>query len=79
MRKGGIGGICSNEDGERRQRGGGERWPGPCEYDPFQRGLETIEVFVEGRRSRDRRFLAPKTGVLRALQVCLFFERTYQY
>lgn len=34
-----------------------------------QRGLETFEVFVEGMRSRDRRFLPPKTGMLRALQV----------
>ncbi|CAN0035385.1 unnamed protein product, partial [Hapterophycus canaliculatus] len=28
----------------------------------------TFEVFVEGTRSRDRRFLAPKTGLIRALQ-----------
>ncbi|CAN0529177.1 unnamed protein product, partial [Ectocarpus sp. 8 AP-2014] len=34
-----------------------------------ERGLETLEVFVEGTRSRDRRFLAPKTGLIRALQV----------
>ena len=44
-------------------------WPGPRESDPRQRGLETLEVFVEGTRSRDRRFLAPKTGLIRALQV----------
>jgi len=30
-------------------------------------GTGTIEVFVEGTRSRDRRFVAPKTGVLRCL------------
>ncbi|CAB1112580.1 unnamed protein product [Ectocarpus sp. CCAP 1310/34] len=48
--------------------GAGGRWPGPCESDPCQRGLETLEVFVEGTRSRDRRFLAPKTGLIRALQ-----------
>ncbi len=45
-------------------------WPGPSESDPSQRGLETLEVFVEGMRSRDRRFLPPKTGLIRALQVC---------
>ena len=48
---------------------GEERWPVPSDADPRQRGLETFEVFVEGTRSRDRRFLPPRTGMLRALQV----------
>jgi dTDP-4-amino-4,6-dideoxygalactose transaminase/nucleoside-diphosphate-sugar epimerase/acyl-CoA-binding protein len=30
-------------------------------------GATTIEVFIEGTRSRDRRFMAPKTGFLRSL------------
>lgn len=55
--------------GAGTEPGPGGRWPGPCESDPLQRGLETFEVFVEGTRSRDRRFLAPKTGLIRALQV----------
>lgn len=58
-----------NVGGSAEGGGGGGRWPGPCESDPCQRGLETLEVFVEGTRSRDRRFLAPKTGLIRALQV----------
>jgi 1-acyl-sn-glycerol-3-phosphate acyltransferase len=30
-------------------------------------GGETLMFFIEGKRSRDRRFLAPKTGLLRSL------------
>ncbi|CAM9318219.1 unnamed protein product [Ectocarpus sp. 12 AP-2014] len=63
---GGNGG--GSADGGGGGGGVGGRWPGPCESDPCQRGLETLEVFVEGTRSRDRRFLAPKTGLIRALQ-----------
>ena len=49
---------------------------------------KVIEVFVEGTRSRDRRFLKPKTGFLRALAegsnggdvvivpICISYERT---
>lgn len=48
---------------------GVDGWLESSESDLRQRGLETLEVFVEGTRSRDRRFLAPRTGVLRALQV----------
>jgi alkyldihydroxyacetonephosphate synthase len=34
-----------------------------------EKASETVvEVFIEGTRSRDRRFLSPKTGVLRCLQ-----------
>lgn len=62
-----------NRDGKSETgAASGGSWPGPCESDPKQRGLETLEVFVEGTRSRDRRFLAPKTGLMRALQVLLF-------
>ena len=31
------------------------------------RGVSTFEVFLEGARSRDRRFLCPKTGFLRCV------------
>ncbi|CAM9189791.1 unnamed protein product, partial [Ectocarpus fasciculatus] len=61
-------GFDGNGGGSAEGGGCGGRWPGPCESDPCQRGLETLEVFVEGTRSRDRRFLAPKTGLIRALQ-----------
>lgn len=66
-------GTWGRESGWGGGGGGGERWPGPCDSDPRQRGLETFEVFVEGTRSRDRRFLAPRTGLLRALQVGFVF------
>eukprot|EP00536_Pseudo-nitzschia_multiseries_P002156 jgi/Psemu1/182928/e_gw1.28.150.1 len=33
-----------------------------------QHGAVTFEVFIEGRRSRDRRFVEPKTGLLKSLK-----------
>ena len=33
-----------------------------------QRGAAVFEVFIEGSRSRDRRFVTPKTGFLRSLK-----------
>lgn len=67
-----VGGFFHGGGGLRGGGGGGASWPGPSDADPGQRGLETLEVFVEGTRSRDRRFLAPRTGLLRALQVGVF-------
>ncbi|CAM9486306.1 unnamed protein product, partial [Sphacelaria rigidula] len=65
-------GVGRRHDVARTRLGGNIRgtgdWPGPRDADPQQRGVETIEVFVEGTRSRDRRFLSPRTGLLRALQ-----------
>eukprot|EP00752_Nemacystus_decipiens_P003513 g3241.t2 len=62
-------GSTGNRDRRPETRSASDgNWPGPRESDPRQKGLETLEVFVEGTRSRDRRFLAPKTGLIRALQ-----------
>ena len=32
--------------------------------------VPVVEVFIEGKRSRDRRFVAPKTGFLRCVKDC---------
>ncbi|MEE2834389.1 MAG: SDR family oxidoreductase [Myxococcota bacterium] len=65
----GLGWLFKQTQAFYIRRGGGRADPALTQriQSLAERG-ETLEFFIEGTRSRSRRFLAPKRGLLRALQ-----------